>query len=556
MRRVCLSKRTQVGTVPQLALRFNNNNNNSSSSNNHSNSGNTVGVELPDPPYALPTSSRFDAERGGMFDKNWLLQLPKQKPLLRNSVYLPSKEELWRTPAYQGLEIIAESLPYHDVLRYIMEHNFFFLFKTLLKSRDAPLPHVMYEDFMKCRTFSSLQNPPEEQFALSPTLLRSLLCMAAHQCILDPHYFTTCQMLFRRIEQQQSVSSEVLSAWVYCCAASGKVDDALTYAKYMADHDIPFDETVFSLMQHPSIDPVAAEHNAVSHAAKGLLLQRRLSGRLHTVYRSDSVAAHGMFVFYALTLSHAKKWEVIRAAASLGVGLTERTLSLAVEVYAREKGLRCGPKTVKAFSLFLARDGTVGNLLYVLLRTRKNELLPDFQGLAKTAFSVEEQKEILHCVEYRARRDEGFAAARSLLSTLVGEDEPHELFRALSHTVRANNSSGTADVGESDESSNMNAVVTSVQSILRDVDTLDKASSKASTTPTTSVAAGRGVEKTGEYRFTVKDENVLQEELEKLYDCNLPTSMRELAQMHILEEAELAERVKRLSEAWVNPDSL
>ncbi|KAH9600635.1 hypothetical protein LSM04_007480 [Trypanosoma melophagium] len=550
MRRVCLSQCTLVGTVPQLALRFNNN------SHNISNDSNAMGVELPDPPYALPTSSRFDAERGGMFDKNWLLQLPAQKPLVRNSVYLPSKEELWRTPGYEGLEIIARSLPYHDVLRYIMEHNFFFLFKALLKSRDAPLPHVMYEDFMKCRTFSSLQNPPEEQFALSPTLLRSLLCIAAHQCILDPHYFTTCEMLFRRIEQQQTVSSEVLSAWVYCCAASGRVDGALTYAKHMADHDIPFDETVFSLMQHPSIDPVSAEQEDVSHAAKGLLLQRRLSGRLHTLYRSDSVAAHGMFVFYALTLSHAKKWEVIRAAAAFGVGLTERTISLAVEVYAREKGLRCGPKTVKAFSIFLAREGTVGHLLYVLLRTRKNELLPEFQELAKTAFSVEEQEEILQCVERRARRDEGFAAARSLLRTLVQEDEPRELFRALSRTVRTSNSSGVEDMRAKDESSNVSAVVTSVQSLLRDVDTLDKASRKASRTRSISVPAECGVEESGEYPpSTVSDGSLLQEELKKLHDCNLPAAMRELAQMHILEEAELAERVKRLSEAWVNPDS-
>ncbi|RNF18450.1 uncharacterized protein Tco025E_04470 [Trypanosoma conorhini] len=203
-------------------------------------------VKLPDPPCTLPTSPRFDAERSGKFNKAWLQhELPACKPLVRNSVYLPSKESLWNSPIHEGLEKIAERLPYHDVLRYIMEHNYFFLFKTLLKASDAPLPHVVYEDFMKCRTFASLQNPPEEQFALSPTLLRTLLCMAAYQCILDRHYFTTCQLLFRRLEQQQAMTSEVLSAWVYCCTASGRVEEALAYAKHMADHDVPFDEIVF-----------------------------------------------------------------------------------------------------------------------------------------------------------------------------------------------------------------------------------------------------------------------------------------------------------------------
>ncbi|EKF39491.1 hypothetical protein MOQ_000278 [Trypanosoma cruzi marinkellei] len=514
------------------------------------------GVKLPDPPYALPTSPRFDAERSGAFNKTWLQhELPALKPLVRNGVYLPSKEELWKLPMHEGLEKIAERLPYHDVLRYIMDHNYFFLFKTLLNKPDAPLPHIMYEDFMKCRTFSSLQNPPEEQFSLPPTLLRVLLCMAAYQCILDPHYFTTCQLLFRRLEQQQTMTSEVLSAWVYCCTASGRVDDALAHAKHMADHDVPFDETVFSLMQHPSVDPVAAEHCAVWHSAKGILLQRRLGERLQTEYRSDSVAAHGMFVFYALTLSHVKKWEVIRAALSMGVSLSERTLALLVEVYAREKGLRCGPKTVRAFASVLAHDGTVGHLLFVLLRTRKNELLPEFQGLPRTVFSEAEKEDILQCVERRARREDGFRAAIPLLRALVQEDDPRHFFHALNRAVCGTNNRSSSDVDNSvgngaasvhalsDEQS-LQFIVTSVRGILRDVDTLEKASQREA--PKTSRIAVRAEKETGE-----KEK---EEELRTLDESGIPAGVRELVRIHLVEEAERAKRAARLRTAWVNPD--
>ncbi|RNF00704.1 hypothetical protein TraAM80_07437 [Trypanosoma rangeli] len=514
------------------------------------------GAKLPDPPYALPTSPRFEVERSGTFNKTWLQhELPACKPLVRNSVYLPSKEELWNSPMHEGLEQIAEHLPYHDVLRYIMEHNYFFLFKTLLKAGDAPLPHVVYEDFMKCRTFASLQSPPEEQFALPPTLLRALLCMAAYQCIIDPHYFTTCHLLFRRLEQQQTMSSEVLSAWVYCCAASGRVDDALAYAKHMADHDVPFDDTVFSLMQHPSVNPVAAEHSAVWHSAKGMLLQRRLGGRLQTEYRSDTVAAHGMFVFYALTLSHVKKWEVIRAAGTLGVSLSERTLSLAVEVYAREKGLRCGPKTVRALALFLARDGSIEHLLFVLLRTKKNELLPEFRGLPRTVFSEAEEADIMYCVARRARRDEGCSAVIPLLRALVREDDPQQFFHALTHAVRATNtnSSGGGDnaagsgVDPTHTSSNeqgLQDLMTSVQGLLREVDALEKASRNG--------APRGGAAKT--IRASVREEEAGVAELQSLEESNIPPGLRELARMHLVERSAHANRAARLRMAWVNPD--
>ncbi|KEG09192.1 hypothetical protein DQ04_05641020 [Trypanosoma grayi] len=544
MRRVTPSKLVQVRGVLLARLQHNSNSNSSSSGG---------GVELPDPPYALPASPRFATERSGGFDKKWLQQLPAYKPLVRNGVYLPSKEDLWKAPAHEGLEIVMEHLPYHDALRYIMEHNYFFLFETLLKAGDAPLPHVMYEDFMKCRTFASLQNPPEEQFALPPTLLRALLCMAAYQTILDPHYFTTCRIFFQRLEQQQTMTPEVLSAWVYCCTTSGKVDDALTYARHMAEHEVPFDETVFSLMQHPSVNPVAAQHRAVPHSAKGLLLQRRLSGRLQTVYRSDSVAAHGMFVFYALTLSHVKKWEVVRAAASLGITLPERTLSLAVEVYAREKGLRCGPKTVKALAMFLAREGAAGQLLYVLLRARKNELLPEFQGLPQTVFGEEEKMAILQCVERRAQHDNGFRAATPLVRALVREDDPRTLFRALARTARESNNSSTSgcDGGvTADAEQSLSAVVVSVQSLLRDVDALDKASRGS-----TSRGHQTDEEREGVEVVLPRGEEGGVAGPQELEERDMPAGVRELVRLHLAEAEGRATRAARLPAAWVNPDA-
>ncbi|CBH11549.1 hypothetical protein, conserved [Trypanosoma brucei gambiense DAL972] len=543
------------------------------------------GTQLPDPPYYLPHSPRFSAERCGTFNKKWLLNLPALKPLVRNSTYLPKKEELWRAPTHEALETIIGHLPYHDALRYITEHSLFLLFPTVLRARDAPLPHVIYEDFMKSCTFASLQNPPEEQFALPSVLLRTLLCMAAYHCTLDADYFTTCQMLFGRMEQQQQTTPEVLSAWVYCCTASGRVDEALTYAKYMADCSAPFDVTVFSLMQHPSLNPIEVEDGSVPHSAKGLLLQRRLGNRLHTAYRSDAVAAHGMFVYYALTLSHVRKWEVIRAAAALGVTLAERTLVLAVEVFAREKGMRCGPKTVKALTHFLAQDGTVGHLLYVLLRARKNELLPEFRDLPHTTFSEEEQELVLQCVAQRTRHDDSFAVAATLVSSLVREDDPSELLMAFARAARNHHSadvcggdddgSACADVpapvpesppsnsSEIIEKDRWAVVQASVRSLLLDVNALDQASrrdayhkhwkngNKGVKNKENVLAKTLTLPHDSMHTATIQRK---EKELWELMRSDTPVGVRELAQLNIMEELQEAKRLERAEMAWVNPD--
>nr|CCC48220.1 conserved hypothetical protein, fragment [Trypanosoma vivax Y486] len=481
-------------------------------------SGSDITSALPDPPYGLPNSPRFEAERRGAFSKAWLERLPEIKPLARNAVYLPGKEELWRLPAHKGLEKVVEHLPYHDVLRYITEHSLFFLFETLLRARDAPLPHVMYEDFMKCCTFASLQKPPEEQFALPSALLRALLCIAAYQCTLDHNYFTTCQLLFARMEQQQQTTPEVISAWVYCCAASAKVEDAFAYAKYMAERDIPFDMMVFSLMQNPSVNPVMKEARAVSQAAE--------------------------------------KMGSIRISAALGILLAERTLSLSVQVFAREKGLRCGPRTVKALVGFLARDGTASHLLYVLLRARKNELLPEFHGLPQIAFTSEEEEVILQHVTARGEHDKSFAMAYTLIRTLVQGDSPQELFRALTHATRlrgedeadelTSTSTGDAEptavraLSDGVDERSLTAIIRSVRDILEGVDALDR--------------AGRWTRQSTPHSVGSSRLSARRRELDELQQCSVPSNIRVLAERHLAAELTDAERSVRLSTAWVNPD--
>nr|CCC90787.1 conserved hypothetical protein [Trypanosoma congolense IL3000] len=533
-----------------------------------------TGLHLPDPPYKLPQTPRFNAERSGIFDKNWLSRLPALKPAIRNSTYLPSKEVLWQAPIHQALEIVIEHLPYHDALRYITEHSFFFLFPTILKASDAPLPHVVYEDLMKCCTFASLQNPPEEQFALPPALLRTLLCTAAYHCTLDAEYFTTCQMLFCRMEQQQQATSEVLSAWVYCCAASGKVEEALTYAKYMAGCNVPFDLFVFSLMQHPSLNPIDAEHGPVSQPAKGLLLQQRLGRRMHTAYLSDSLAAHGIFVYYALTLNHVKKWEVIRAAADLRVVLSDRTLELAVEVFAREKGMRCGPKTVKAMTLFLSKKGSAGHLLYVLLRARKNELLPEFCDLPRVSYSREQSELVLDAVQRRAQRDDGFAAANPLIRALVLEEDPHELLKAFSHAARVS----SADYGEQNGDIAPDAQPThspicgevswtstrkTIRSLLCAVDELDRSGRRAALPDrrqtalcgSTAAMAPEGL-RYSSGAVAVDPPKDKSDELLELQRGDIPVGIRELARLNVVGELKEAQRARRVAMAWVNPDGM
>lgn len=362
--------------------------------------------------------------------------------MIRNAVYADSRQALYSASHGDSHEAIADRMTYDTLANHIMEHSFFFLLPKLLVAEDAPLPHVVYEDMLKCKTFSSLQLPPEEQFALEPELLRAVLCMAAHELIMDPQYFGTCENLFRVMEQQQRIDTKSLSAFLFCCTAAGQVREALNVAKMIAQQGEMMDPLVFSLMMHPSSSP--KKHDIVAkgpltESAKGFLLQRRLQSRLSSAYKADSVAVHSMFVMYSLTLNHFKKWETIRVAVEEGVELCDRTLRFVMEVYRLEKGQRCGPKTQRCLLRAVATSGSVSDLLYVVLRSRMNdELLPHS---AFESFSADHASDEVELVVEAVRRrqaqggDEAklFAMALPVVETLLRTKDRNSLRDALDH---------------------------------------------------------------------------------------------------------------------------
>ena len=395
---------------------------------------------LPRIPYVLPEDKvAFAPEHAGSFSRDWLAKLPAYQKLIRNSVYADSRQALWSASHGDSHDSITNQMNYDALAHHIMEHSFFFLLPKLLVAEDAPLPHVVYEDMLKCKTFSSLQLPPEEQFALEPQLLRAVLCLAAQSLLTDPHYFGTCEHLFRTMEQQQSIDTRALSAFIFCCTAAGQVREAAKYAKLLAHQDEAMDPLVFSLMMHPSSSPkehdVGAQGGGVlTDSAKGFLLQRRLQNRLSSVYKADSVAFHSMFVFYSLTLNHYKKWETIRVAIEEGVELCGRTVRFAVEVYKQEKGQRCGPKTHRCLLHAVAKNGSVGDLLYVLLRSRMNELLPQTEDVLLLEHSSEFTEMVVEAVRVRANGgEEGklFAVALPVVEALLRVSNREQLHQAM-----------------------------------------------------------------------------------------------------------------------------
>lgn len=444
---------------------------------------------LPEVPYGFPASPAaadlYAAERSGGLPRRWLRDLPRHvqrstatgrrgdaaspsaadaapsaSPVLRIEHYLPSKEELWRSPPYEALREIALSTPYHDTLRTIMEHDYRFLFSDVLCHTEAPMPHVVYEDFMKCLTFASRQRPPEEQFALEDDVLRDVLCWAAYYCTVDPFYFTSASLLFRKVEQEQHLSPAVHSAWVYICTAAGRIDEALHYAAYMEAHDIPFDADVFARMLHPSLTPAQQRLQHAPQTSKGIVLQRRLSQDMRQHHGTTAVAVHAMFVYHILTLRHTRKWEVLRAGAefwqkgrdSAGEGMdrnarrgaalatatsatlprvpeeviSSRTMQLAVSLYCAEKGVRWGPRTTAAMVAFMMESEDAGctaaDVLYVLMRVRRNERSAVLASLPRTAFTEDAQAALLRAAQRRSRRDAAWGVAAPLLRELLAAD--------------------------------------------------------------------------------------------------------------------------------------
>ena len=118
------------------------------------------------PPYKSPTAVAFTAENSGKFNREWLANLPQFHRVLRNLAYVPPAEQFWSSPTHEALKTIARNSSYFEIMRLAMEQSYFFLFSDMLLAADAPLPHVIYEDFVKALTYSSLQNPPLEHFAL------------------------------------------------------------------------------------------------------------------------------------------------------------------------------------------------------------------------------------------------------------------------------------------------------------------------------------------------------------------------------------------------------
>lgn len=384
-------------------------------------------VTLPSVAYNIPESRQYDSERAGGATPRFLSQLPQLKAAMRNSVYLSSKEAMWNAPAHESVEEIVSRMAYHDIARYVMEHNWFHLFPFMLMAKDAPLPHVVYEDFMQCKTFSSLQCPPEEQFALEPGLLRSLLCYASHAVLIDEHYFSSVEALFRTIEQQQRVGSEVMSSWVLCLVSAGKVRRALQAVVQMSDDRLRFDPVTFALMMHPHADPADSNGPLALSGGRGFILQQRLQHRMETAHQTSTVAIHAMFTHYILTMQHALKWDVLRQALEMGITVSERTLTLALEVFSKERGRRCGPKTMKALLRALVVSGQATDLVLVLFCCRRNELLPEFRDLPAAEFSEADIAFVVSGMRNRARGDKRFALVEPLVTVLMEESDPRKL---------------------------------------------------------------------------------------------------------------------------------
>ncbi|KPI86699.1 hypothetical protein ABL78_4215 [Leptomonas seymouri] len=430
-------------------------------------------AELPEVPYGFPkapasasvsngntVTHAFTAEQSGGLQRAWLQNLPRQVATSQVSIghRLPSKDDFWRSPPYEALREVVLRTAYHDALKIIAEHDYTFLFSDVMCNDEAPMPHVLYEDFMKVLTFCSRQRPPEEQFALPGNVLRDLMCWAAYYCTVDPFYITSASMLFHKVEQEQHLSPALHSAWVYVCTAAGKIDEALAYAVYMDQHDIPFDSTVFSFMLHPSLTPVQLHLHHVPQTSKGVVLQRRLCQDMNQHHGTTPVAVHAMFVYHMLTLRHTRKWEVLRMAAELShkrhqqelqrlsrrahwsstpltaavtvAGSTipeevisSRTMQLASSLFISEKGIRWGPRTTKAMVSFMVTEASAGatmaDVIFVLMRIRCNERAEALAELPRVVFSEAEQLALMQAVHRRRRADPTCAVAAPLLRELL-----------------------------------------------------------------------------------------------------------------------------------------
>lgn len=348
-------------------------------------------LRLPKLPIAMPTEGRFAVDAAGAAKPPTHESLAKTRSEVLANAAPITKDAFWKMPIHDGLKYIAKTCSYFRVADIAMQHSFFSLFEDMLSCPDAPLPHVIYTDLLKCKTFATLQSPPDEQFSLDAKILRSLLQMASFHLLHDPHYFASVERLFRTIELQQTVGSEVLSAWVQCCVFAGKTAMAVHTLDRMEDNRVPFDAEVFCSMMAPtSAGPTPASSRG---DAAVRLAHQRLFTSMSSNCSPSAVGVHAAFVANSLLMRHANKWEVLRSALVHPTGrvdVAHRTLDLAAAVLEMEKGVRCGPKTSEALAVAFAQQGTAeaaDSLFRVLYYMRSVEALPQYASEPMATFS-------------------------------------------------------------------------------------------------------------------------------------------------------------------------
>ena len=300
----------------------------------------------------LPRSNFYFIERSGACDPSWISSaLQEDRPI-------PSKDHFWNLPAHSAIDFLSQHMSYFSMAHHLMEHSQFFFFDHMLLAQDAPLPHVLYNDFMKCLTFSSLQSPPSTHFSLPQTMLRNILMLAAQFVLEDAAYFRRVEMLMRQMEQQQEIRSEVLSAWVLCCVCGGAYEAAFDALNSMTTRGLEFDSMVFLFLMQPSIDVRNLITSSGFEKSHSILNVMRLYHSLSSDFGANSVALHAVIVFSALSMNPVGKWDAVMVGLENRIAVPPRTASLIFESLQEEGFCHCGPKTCTALCYLVVQMGT------------------------------------------------------------------------------------------------------------------------------------------------------------------------------------------------------
>eukprot|EP00760_Papus_ankaliazontas_P020602 PhM_4_TR18469/c1_g1_i1/m.77274 len=326
---------------------------------------------LPEIPATLPRKDVFSPESSGMFKKEWLQDIPAMRATFEEEMKLPEAERFWKMHISEAMSEMMKFMPYRLRIHTMKEglHSY----EMLLQCADAPTPDILYEDIMQLHTYAQQQKSPDLHFKLEPKVVRMLLVKAAYALLEDADYFEKANLLFRKMEQQQELGSAGYSAWVMCCAAAGRVEEALSFLTLMDTHGLKFDVEVFISMFNPQHEYFYVIPRGEDNS--GFVLQGRLNNRLSSQYNPSTVGLHAMFVMYNLTLSHVMKWELVRRAVQHRFVFSPRTVIYVSEVLKMEGCRRCGPLTLQALIMCFANNGAFGALLATLVRVRQNEMI-------------------------------------------------------------------------------------------------------------------------------------------------------------------------------------